>query len=289
MNIHSLGNMIGGQNRQDGVIYNGYLFRFEASGNCNVYKMEDLLNSSSAEIKPISSFILDKSDIIKPHSNSVAFGNEYFEKGDEFPLLYSNIYNNYAASTNRLEGVTCVYRLIKNEAGFSTKLVQLIEIGFTDDPIWKSQNIKDFRPYGNFAIDTDNSVYYAFTMRDEDRITRYFSFSLPKVTDGILDERFGVNRAVLNKEDIKTYFDCEYHRCIQGACYHKGFIYSTEGFTNDETNPPAIRIIDIKNQKQKEMYLLTDYGATIEPEMIDFENDICYYSDDKGNFYKLTF
>lgn len=289
MQIFSLGNMAEGHNRQDGAIWGGYLFRFEASGICNVYKMEDCLNSDLNEYGPIYSFILDKSDIIKPHSNAVMFGNEYYSENDEFPLLYSNIYNNYAASADPLEGVTCVYRLIKNESGFSTKLVQLIEIGFTEDTVWRSQNIRDFRPYGNFAIDTDNSVYYAFTMRDEERITRYFSFSLPKINDGLYDERFGVKRVVLEKKDIKAQFDCEYHRCIQGACYHKGFIYSTEGFTDDKVNPPAIRIIDLKNKTQKEMFLLSDYGATIEPEMIDFENGVCYYSDDKGNFYRLTF
>ncbi len=289
MKIQDLGKMVDGGNRQDGAIWGGYLFRFEASGVCNVFSMEDCLNSNEKEHKSIDSFVLDKTDIIKPHSNSVMFGKEYYNEKDEFPLLYSNIYNNYAASDNKLEGVTCVYRLMKNKSGFSTKLVQLIEIGFTDDTLWRSENIRDFRPFGNFAIDTEHSVYYAFTMRDEDHKTRYFSFTLPNANDGLYDEKFGVKRIVLNKRDIRDWFDCEYHRCIQGACYHKGYIYSTEGFTNDENNPPAIRIIDTKNKIQKEKFLLSDYGATIEPEMIDFANDICYYSDDKGNFYKLTF
>ena len=289
MQIQTLNSMADGKNRQDGAIFGGYLFRFEASGKCNVYKMNELLNSSSASVSPATSFVLDKADIIKPHSNSVAFGNEYFEKGDEFPLLYCNIYNNYAAFENPLCGVTCVYRLVKDGECFKTTLVQLIEIGFTNDPVWRSENIKDFRPFGNFAIDAENSLYYAFTMRDEEQITRYFSFVLPKVSDGVFDAEYGVNRVILNKNHIITWFDCEYHRCIQGACCYKGFIYSTEGFTNSAENPPAIRIIDAKNKVQIKKYLLSDYGITVEPEMIDFENDICYYSDDEGNFYKLTF
>lgn len=287
MKIENLSIMNSSVNRQDGVIFGEHLFRFEASGNCKVYKMEDLLNS--AECEPICSFPLDKMDIIKPHSNSVMFGNEYFEKDDEFPLLYSNIYNNYATCENRLCGVTCVYRLVRDNSGFKTTLVQLIEIGFTDDPIWRSENVNDFRPFGNFAIDTENSLYYAFTMRDEEQKTRYFSFPLPKLADGTFDEQYGVNHVILTKNDIITQFDCEYHRCIQGACCHKGFIYSTEGFTNSTENPPAIRIIDTKNKVQIKKYMLSDYGATIEPEMIDFKDNICYYSDDKGNFYKLSF
>ena len=152
MQIQTLNSMADGKNRQDGAIFGEYLFRFEASGKCNVYKMNELLNSSSANVSPATSFVLDKADIIKPHSNSVAFGNEYFEKGDEFPLLYCNIYNNYAAFENPLCGVTCVYRLVKDGECFKTTLVQLIEIGFTNDPVWRSENIKDFRPFGNFAI-----------------------------------------------------------------------------------------------------------------------------------------
>ena len=65
-------------------------------------------------------------------------------------------------------------------------VVQIIEIGFADDEnLWKSSGEKaDVRPYGNFTIDTENGIYYGFTMRDNALATRYFSFDLPKVTQG---------------------------------------------------------------------------------------------------------
>ena len=35
--------------------------------------------------------------------------------------------------------------------------------------------------------------------------------------------------------------------------------------------------------------MFSDFGVAIEPEFIDFEDDICYYTDGHGNVYKLDF
>lgn len=282
MNIKNIGKIIDGQ---DGAVWKNYLFRFDAAANCSVYDLNEAPNVHTV----IGNFTLDKADIIKPHSNVVLFGNEYFSNDDEFPLLYTNIYNNYSSCEDKMKGVTCVYRLQKDGVKFSTTLVQIIEIGFTEDPVWRSLNTQDVRPYGNFAIDCENGIYYAFTMHDEENIARYFSFNLPKLCDGEYDEKYGVKRVVLGKKDIKDQFDCEYHRYIQGAGFNNGLLYSTEGFTNNEENPAVIRIIDPKSKIQKEKYELWDYDMKIEPELIDFENDICYYCDNFGNLYILEF
>lgn len=42
------------------------------------------------EAEIFSEFVLDRCNDIFPHSNSVVFGNEFFDKNDEFPLLYTN-------------------------------------------------------------------------------------------------------------------------------------------------------------------------------------------------------
>ena len=68
-----------------------------------------------------------------------------------------------------------------------------------------------------------------------------------------------------------------------------GVIYSLEGFSDDKNNPPAIRLIDTKSKQQTEVHFFADFGTWIEPEFIDFENGVCYYSDCKGNLYNLTF
>ena len=277
--------------RQDGAIYNGYLFSFDHLGVCSVYKIEDLEDCKNGEAYIFSEFSLDKNDLIVPHSNSVVFGNEFYDEKDEFPLLYTNIYNNYSEADDKLKGVCLVYRLQREEKIFKSTLVQIIEIGFTEDEkLWKSSAEKeDIRPYGNFVIDKENGIYYAFTMRDESYTTRYFSFTLPGASEGEICEKYNVKKVILKESDILSYFDCDYHHFIQGVCCYHGRIYSLEGFGESQDNPPGIRVIDALNKKEISFEKFEDSGINTEPEMIDFENDICYYSDHHGNMYKLEF
>lgn len=286
MRFTQIGKIVWGQ---DGSIWGGYLFRFGNHGECFAYDLAEMKANGEKESSPVCTFTLDKADILSPHSNSVSFGKEYFEKNDEFPLLYTNIYNNYANAENQRKGVTCVYRLQRNGREFSSTLVQTIEIGFVEDAVlWKSTD-GDIRPYGNFAIDKENGVYYAFTMRDESQTTRYFSFALPTLKDGVYDEKSGVNKVVLQASDIQSYFDCEYHRFMQGACLHDGKIYSVEGFTHSPENPAALRVIDLQAQKQARFVDLVALGFAIEPEFIEFYEGVCYYSDGHGNVYEVDF
>ena len=289
MNVENVSKIKDG--RQDGAVYGGYYFSFNHRGECTVYRMDALAIGQDGEAEVFSEFVLDKSDIVVPHSNSVTFGNEFFDDQDEFPLLYTNIYNNYAKTENPLKGVCLVYRLQRNGKHFETTLVQMIEVGFVEDEsLWKSAGEQeDVRPYGNFAVDAENGILYAFTMRDNTQTTRYFSFPLPKVTAGELCTVYGVQKVVLREGDIQQYFDCDYHHYVQGACCFKGNIYSLEGFTNSEDNPPAIRVIDPTLQKETLYMQFKELGTDIEPEMIDFENGICYYTDHHGNMYTIDF
>ncbi|MBQ7822136.1 MAG: hypothetical protein IJ391_07630 [Clostridia bacterium] len=291
MKIRHITNIDGGQ---DGAIYGDYLFRLNARGLCCVYDI-DGFRPCDEQTKPISAFYLDRADELIPHSNSVVFGNEFYDPNDEFPLLYTNIYNNCAnlrfAGDDLMKGVCCVYRIKRSGCDLSSELVQLIQIGFVEDTeYWRSfADRDDVRPYGNFVVDAENSVLYAFTMRDGHNSTRYFAFDLPKLSQGEPDERYHVNRVILNARDIKKYFDCEYHRFIQGACFNKDRIYSLEGFSNDEKNPPALRVTNTVEGRQ-EIYVSFDkYGLTAEPELIDFRGDLCYYGDAHGKLYIIEF
>ena len=73
---------------QDGAIWGDLLFRFSSSGDCRVYDL------SRDGIPEVGAFRLDRWETLCPHSNSVSFGADYWAEGDEYPLLYSNIYNN---------------------------------------------------------------------------------------------------------------------------------------------------------------------------------------------------
>ena len=285
--VTPIGKIVG--NGQDGAIYGSYLFAINRYGDVSVYNIGSLGKSLSPEDK-IDSFKLDKWEQICPHSNAVCFGDEFYCEGDEFPLMYSNIYNNYAGSSRPMKGVCCVYRVMREGTKFSTALVQIIEIGFVEDAtLWKMSEYGDCdRPYGNFTVDRDKNVYYGFTMRSPQDGTRYFAFDLPRARDGEIDDDFGVKRVVLNREDIKYYFDTPHHYYVQGACCHKSLIYSLEGFYTDEL-PPRIRVIDPEAREQIFALDLRKFTPSIEPEFIDFCGDVCYYSDEYGNLYIMEF
>lgn len=136
MKLNKLAVIEGGQ---DGAIFNDYLFRFDHKGVCHVYSMADIGASCGKKCNPTYTFELDKSEIIAPHSNCVMFGNEYFSPDDKYPLLYANVYNNYAQSENKHPGMTMVYRIGENDNGFSSVLVQIIEIGFTGSSLWSDR------------------------------------------------------------------------------------------------------------------------------------------------------
>lgn len=287
MKIKRVGNIVGGQ---DGAIYGSELFRLNTKGDCAVYDLKDLKATDCSQLKAKYEFKLDRADEIVPHSNSVCFGCEFYKEGDEYPLLYSNVYNNYATTENKRIGTCLVYRLQKINDKFKSTLVQVIEVGFCEDAkLWKAYDDNHgVRPYGNFVVDNATNSFWAFVMRNEELGTRFFQFALPKVSDGQIDEILGVKKVILNKEDIKETFDCEYFRYIQGAILHKGKIYSTEGFSNDNVNRPAVRVIDLVTKKQ-EYYDITEIGFFNEPEFIDFYDNKCLYSDIYGNLYIIEF
>ena len=287
MKIERVAKIGGGQ---DGAICGNELFRLDHKGNCTVYDLSSLRRGASEELPVLGCFTLDRAAELVPHSNAVCFGTERYAAEDEYPLLYSNIYNNYAKATDPRMGVCCVYRLVRTPDGYRTTLVQLIEIGFCQDPsLWKATaDAHGVRPYGNFVIDRARGVYYAFVMRNEELGTRFFAFDLPSVREGQMDPTYRIPRVTLSPSDVRSSFDMPYYRYVQGATVHDGRIYSTEGFANDEVNRPAIRVIDPDTQSET-YFSLTERGIAEEPEMIDFHDGVCYYSDYHGNFYTVAF
>lgn len=283
MKIEKIGKITGGQ---DGAIFKNELFRFDTKGKCTVFDLSSLGQCKETPLEPISEFYLDRLDVVIPHSNAVFFGSEYYGSDDTYPILYTNVYNNYSSSTDKRMGMLCAYRLKKTENGYETKLLQQIRIGFCDDELWKaSKTDHGVRPYGNFVA--ENGFLFAFVMRNEENGTRFFKFKLPSVRDGEANQD-GVAQLVLEKTDVLEYFDLPYFRFVQGATMHNGKIYSTEGFTGDTLNQPAIRVIDTKT-KTEVYYNIMKQGYPDEAEMIDHLDDKCLYSDINGNLYACDF
>lgn len=271
---------------QDGAIYGDRLFRFEADGSCRVYSIE------KQEIT--SEFALDRLDVLRPHSNAVTFGHQKYAADDEFPILYTNIYNNHAREADRLEGTVCAYRILNDGAGFSAKLVQVIRVGFTEDmSLWKSlPGNGDVRSYGNLVCDPARRKLYAFVMRDREHVTRYFEFDMPGICDGEFEPAYGVNVVTLMPGDVRKSFDGPYSNYLQGACAYCGRLFSVEGFnvkSPDEANRPRMQVIDMDAERQAADIDLTALGLYTEPELIDFAGDTLYYMDASGAVYTFEF
>lgn len=263
---------------QDGAMFGDWIVRFDTKGSGHVFRI--------SEEKEVCTFRLGSADKIVPHANAVVFGSEYLNPGDEFPLLYSNIYNNYSKSDDRLEGTVCVYHLTRDGMDFSADLVQVIRVGFVHDPLWSDGD--DVRPYGNFVVDTDENQLVAFTMRDKDQVTRYFTFDLPKASEGEISDAWGVPVVTLSKDNVKSQFDVPYSRYIQGACYHDGRVYSVEGFS-DHPNPAKMQIVDLRQQKLRAVIDLYAMGLTHEPEFVNVLDEVLYYSDARGQLIRFDF
>ncbi len=269
---------------QDGAIFDGKLFALGGSGSGAVF---DITTGTK-----LATLTLDKKDVLKPHGNSVAFGSTYYAEGDKYPLLYVNIYNNYKDSTDRMEGTCCVYRITEAGGVYTTELVQVIRIGFTEDlTLWKSkENNGDVRPYGNFVMDTDAEKLYAYTMRDANKTTRFFRFAIPTIGAGTYSETYGCNVVTLNAGDIESQFDTAYFHYFQGVTYYDGKIISAEGFNSGSGSEPALRIVDLNTQTLTETYYPAHSGLYKEPEIlaVDPDTGILYYAASDSVLRKLT-
>lgn len=269
-------------NTQDGSVYGDYIFRFNASGLGMIHDMSTL--------RYVNTLALDSVmlNYFKPHSNCTSFGCTYYEEGDEFPLFYSNAYNNYDVKIDRLLGTVGVYRITREDRRFTARLVQVIRIGFASDKnLWMSGIGADKSPYGNMVVDTENGKLWFFVPRDTNKTTRFFCFDIPTADAGEFSETFGVNLVTLREEDILDMFDVPYSNYLQGACYHDGKIYSTEGMGTGVA-PNGVRIIDLNNRIEDSFvdFFATKYWK--EAEFIDFWNEDCYFSDFTQQVYRLT-
>ena len=269
---------------QEGAIAGGNLFVLNHDGEGAVFSLN--------KKKQIGSFTLDKRGVLNPHANSVVFSSQYYKDGDKYPLMYVSVYNNYQNAAERYEGYCMAYRILEDKSGFSTELVQVINIGFTEDlTMWKSKsNNGDVCPYGNFVVDSDNNKLYAFVMRDGDKTTRFFEFTLPKLSDGEDNSRYGCKQVTLEADDIKNQFDTEYSVYLQGCDYVNGTLLSAEGLGYGAAGGVTLRLIDLNSKKLIKTHNLVNSGLYNEPEVVavDPETKNIYYSGSDGQLRRLT-
>ena len=270
---------------QDGAIDKNTLFRLDTPGTGTVYSLKD------NGIEEAGKLFLEKLDLLLVHSNSVFFGPYYAEENDEFPVLYTNVYNSYSSAPDRKEGTCAAYRILREGDHFQGKLTQVIRIGFTENrDLWKSlPGNEDVRSYGNFVSDNENRILWAFTMRDKEKVTRFFSFPMPHPYEGKTDPTLGCRILTLTESDITEQFDTEYSHYLQGAHANAGRIYSSEGFSDSETNPARMKVIDTRLKKTIAVLNFQENGLTEEAELVSEYQGGILYADWRGNLYRIVF
>lgn len=266
---------------QDGEAFGDVLFTFKADGTGNAY------NVNTGEF--LDAFYLGGKDKIAPHVNSASFSDQYYKEGDKYPLLYTSMYNNVTALNKYLLGTCCVYRITELGGQFDAQLVQVIRLSFiADRDLWLSPK-ENSRPFGNFVVDTDRDMLYAFVPRDDYNTTRFFGFALPEANAGTYEEEFGCKQVVLRPEDIMRQFDVGYFSSPQGCTYADGMIYSVEGFNSFDDVPPFLRVVDVEKGLQVKTVNLGQLGLDREPEVITVTNGQLYYINADMVLRKLWF
>ena len=215
------------------------------------------------------------------HISLIAYNNELpvYEASYSGKILhvYSNVYNSYASQSDKHIGECCVYAVHGAANVWANSLVQVLKVGFIDDlERWPAAS--EARPYGNFVVDSENGCLYVFVMYSSRKLTYWYKFDLPKVTDGVWDETYGCYVKTLETGDVIDHWTTPLQNYVQGVSVHDGLIWSTEGFTGTSgTNLARMRVVDPMDKAQIAVFHFYADDDPIEPEFIDFYNGLCYY------------
>lgn len=194
------------------------------------------------------------------HDNQAAFSNIYYEKDDEFPLLYiSQIY----IEAQNIQ----VYRIQRNDSLFTATLVQNIKIPDDTD----ENNLAHF----NIVFDNKNHFY----LYSRNRSTLIGQISKWKIPDPHIGN-------VLMKDDYMIdSFPLSYSLLYaQGGTMLGSKIFFTQGIPGK--SDIMFRIVDVETHEELS-YDMKELGLKKEPEGLAFYNDHFIMATNRGGFYNV--
>lgn len=258
-------------NMQDGDIYGGKLFVEDANGTVYI--------KDAATGTAIQTMALDKRDVIKPHGNTVCISTR-----DSALHLYTNIYNNYKSETDRHVAECCVYRLTESGGTWSNALTQIIKVGFTENSdYWPAST--EALIWGNFVVDDVNNLLYVYVLNSALNKIQWYKFALPAVTEGTTNSTYGCPVCTLETSAILDSWVTPYTQYIQGGCVHDGLIYQVAG-ADKSYGTAQMQVISPTKKAVVATFSFYQDDNAVEPELIAFDGDTCYYSDIQ-NMYRL--
>lgn len=242
---------------QGSACYGDYLLGF--TGPNTTAWLWDL--STSSLVQTISIPASERGFVSDCHSNTVNFGTEFYDPGDEFPLVYvSTGYNdgNYSGAL--------VYRIVKNGGVYSLVLVQTLKFPGTE---WT-----EFVTAGA----------YCYVQKEVGGSETYYKFPMPTLQDGsevIFDYSEAISTSSLGGKPA-WYAGSQ----RQGRVYHGGKLYYVSGVPPSET---LLLIQADLEQGVKEVEInLAEVSITAEPEAAFFwGNKLCIAFWQNATIYQI--
>ena len=216
---------------------------------------------TSSLVQSISIPVSERGFVADCHSNTVNFGSEFYDPGDDFPLIYVSTGYSDGTDTGCL-----VYRLVNNGGIYSLVLVQTLKFPGTE---WT-----EFITAGN-----DCYVY-----RDENGSEVFYKFPMPTLQDGsLVTFDFTQATAVSNLGGIPAWYAGSRS---QGRCFYNGKLYYASGVPNNET---LLLIVANLNTGVREVEInLGEVGITVEPEAaFIWDNKICIFFWQNAAIYQI--
>lgn len=223
---------------QGASCYGDYLFQFQ-DRNANVY----IYNLKYKE--HVYTFTMEP--IISNHCNNVSFSNVFYEKGDEFPLLY--VSGSGSGTYNHAQ----VYRILRNNNLFTFTKVQEIILPKCSE----ANNLY----WTGIIMDNDNNYMYIYANKNGAQIAK---LNIPD---------FNQPEIILTDEDIIEQFSLNSFTHQQGAVISNGFLYVMDGVPGwGDTN--YFRIIDLEKHEDYAIYNVSEMGFNQEFEGLTVYKDM---------------
>lgn len=242
---------------QGACCYGGYLFQFFNTNNkIDIYRMSTKTKVQQITLTAVQTY----------HCNNANFGNEYYDEGDTFPLLYVSM-------ENASEHKALVYRVTVTGGVFAVTLVQTITFPTPSN---------DFLWYPNAFIDCERSKMIIAGLGNNpwssgtNNILIYKTFPLPTLSDG---------DTTLDISDLEDTFMASGYPTTQGGFILNGRLYQVLG---GPTNARMIAV-DLQGHKVASEIDLVGDGLAIEPEGCFVDDDAIHINFVNGKIYKLKF
>ena len=233
---------------QGAASYKDYHFQFQHSNNkifiCNLSTKQYI---NTLELPAINS----------NHCNNISFSNIFYDKNDEFPLLY--VSGSRSGTHNHVQ----VYRITRYQEDFQFTKIQEITLPESSD--------YNFLYWTGVAMDNENNYMYVYA--------NYFNGQIAKFKIPNLNQ----TEVTLSNTDILELFPVWGFTHQQGAIIKNNVMFVLDGAPRaGDTN--YLRLISLKDKKDQIIYNMTEAGyGNLEYEGITFYNDSTILITANGN------